>query len=163
METWTPDDIQDWPPDDIKVRKLPRRSAERRMSVGKPRGDEIPIELNLPSAKRRLSRDRDRAVDRRTRAYKAWAKHRAQLVESMKRQPTPAEEFLLDALADRLLDADLRRADLARGVLHKEADLRGAAGEIRRAMMSLGIVPRVNDGARLPAGDLSVMLNGKSA
>jgi hypothetical protein len=95
------------------------------------------------------SRVRRRMVDRRRRGFKVWARRRAALVKEMGREPTVAESELLDVLTDRLIAQDLRRAQLQiEEVVRDEQDARGAISEIRRLMMALGLVPRVNDGAR---------------
>src|SRR5262245_44572222 len=77
-----------------------------------------------------LSPRRRRAVDRRTLAYKEWAKRRAALAAQLKRVPTPDENELLDLWTDLVVDADLRRARLQAGHEADRAELRAATHAI---------------------------------
>jgi hypothetical protein len=104
---------------------------------------------DIKTARNYWSRRRTRSIDRRTRRYKLWIERRGGLVKALGRAPNVAEDELLDALTDRLIALDIRRAEQAAGVAHDEQESRSAVSEIRRLMMSLGLVRRVNDGERL--------------
>jgi hypothetical protein len=103
------------------------------------------------------SRRRHRGVDRRTRSFKAWARHRARLVAAMTHKPTTAEEAILDVLADRLVTADIRRAEIATGIAPEEP--KAGTGEIRRLMGVLGLLGDKGEGDQ--AGTLSNLMNGE--
>jgi hypothetical protein len=103
---------------------------------------------------------RGRVVDRRRRGYRRWAERRARLVANMDHVPSDAENELLDLLTDRLVEADIRRAERTMGITELDQYRAGTNSEVRRLMITLGLVGK--DAADESAGDLSVMLNGKS-
>jgi hypothetical protein len=116
------------------------------------------------------ARTRRRAVDRRYRRSKIMAERKAKLEADFRhkhsRESSFAEDVLLEQLADRLSRQDERRAEQALGIVHDERWARAADNAITRDMMSLGLICRVNDGARAAAESdtgLSDLLNGKPA
>ena len=107
---------------------------------------------NNTAAPSKWPRYRPRAVDKRTRAYRIWAERRARLVRDLGRAPTEPENALLDLLADRLIDADVRRDARQRGSPVDHDDSR-VASEIRRLMIALGLIGKSSPGGSGGLGD----------